>query len=452
MMGLGPLLWLVAGPAAAQLVVSSLLFEDQGFVDDAVANLVAFTLPSTHIMVHVSRGSRADAAKWDGGRVHVASDREETCSSCGMVSRMHAANVRRAASLGLSFSHVALFASSCRLFSGGGFLERHVARHNFSAIQTPGWARTALLGCGAMTPGKRAACERAWDSGYGGAWFDAPSLFGAAPDATWRDDAAAFEREHAVAFATHEGSYYARGAALAFAAWILDESPLGDAAVARAARVPPHLGIALEELLWPTFVLARKKTLGYDGGSAGLSLDVHGGAVDDRGDEQTAKSILALRLGRDRASCGAPASLKRWTCDSSNARARCPVSMRLLACLAAADAAPPPSPAEDQRRVLACAANQSAFFFARAAAKIPIDTKFLNLPECELLRTAEGRPFARGDALLDLAVEVDVWLAGYAADRAERRAALLGGLPDKEPEPPRRRARSRRRGRRQRRS
>ena len=150
----------VAGPAAAQLVVSSLLFEDQGFVDDAVANLVAFTLESTHIMVHVSRGSRADAAKWDGGRVHVASDREETCSSCGMVSRMHAANVRRAASLGLSFSHVALFASSCRLFSGGGFLERHVARHNFSAIQTPGWARTALLGCGAMTPGKRAACER----------------------------------------------------------------------------------------------------------------------------------------------------------------------------------------------------------------------------------------------------------------------------------------------------
>ena len=102
--------------------------------------------------------------------------------------------------------------------------------------------------------------------------------------------------------------------------------------------------------------------------------------------------------------------------------------------------------------MLACAANQSAFFFARAAAKIPIDTKFLNLPECELLRTAEGRPFARGDALLDLAVEVDVWLAGYAADRAERRAALLGGLPDKEPEPPRRRARSRRRARRRRRS
>ena len=421
----------------ARLLVSTLLYEQQAYMDDAVSNLVAFTLPTTTIVVHVSRSATLDAAAWPARRVLVNPSREETCSSCGMVTRQHAANVRFAAFEALvDFSHVALFASSCRLFSGGGVLERHVARHNFSDIQEGrGWAKAAIVGCErGMAKSKVEPCARAWATGYGGDWFDAASLFGDALGAggAWKRDTERYARTHAMAFSTHEGSFYPRAAAVAFAAWLFDESALGDVETARTVHVAPHMGIALEELLWPTFTLARKGVLGYDAATAGASLDVHGGSVDLVNDAQTAKTVLALRLGRDRAHCAAPASFKPWNCLGRNSAPEgdparnCPVSAQLLACLAKADAgARAPARQIDQRRVLDCARGQADFFFADEAAVIPVNTKFLNQPECEIVRAADGQPFARGDPILDLAVEVDVWLSGGDLSRNESRAALL---------------------------
>ena len=145
-MGVVALAWRVRGGG---LLISTLVYESQAYVDDAVENLLAFTLPSTQIVVHLSAGSKATAAAaaWASrARVHVNARPETTCSACGMVTRQHAANVRYAARRNVTFDHVALFASTCRLFAGGGFFERHVATFNFSAAAEPNWAQAALRG------------------------------------------------------------------------------------------------------------------------------------------------------------------------------------------------------------------------------------------------------------------------------------------------------------------
>ena len=153
---------MVTGASGGGLLISSLLYESQATVDHAIGNLLAFTISSTQIVVHLSPGSTASATKWvvSHGRLHLNADPQLTCSACGMVTRQHAANVRYAARvLVLDFDGVALFASTCRLFAGGGFLERHAARHAFSTTATPAWAQAPLTGCARKDGG----CERCWN-------------------------------------------------------------------------------------------------------------------------------------------------------------------------------------------------------------------------------------------------------------------------------------------------
>lgn len=221
-----------------------------------------------------------------------------------------------------------------------------------------------------------------------------------------------------MSFAVHEGSFYSRRAALAFADWLLDSSPLGDAARARTIEVPAHIGLALEEVLWPTFVAARADALGVGGADPGPPLCAHGGAVDDGTDDATARSILALRLGRDRTACGAPAALKRWRCVQP---AQCPVATALLDCLATADRSGGPTVEADQRGVLSCAASSGLLDGGR----LGVDAKART---CALLPAPSGAPFSKLDALLDLAVEVRRWLAARAGLPVEDRPAAAAAL------------------------
>ena len=53
-----------ARPTLSHLLVSSLIYEEQAFADDVVANLLAFTLPSTHAKTQrETRSTRATAPR-----------------------------------------------------------------------------------------------------------------------------------------------------------------------------------------------------------------------------------------------------------------------------------------------------------------------------------------------------------------------------------------------------
>ena len=169
---LGVLCWL---SCRSSLLVSTLLYETPAYVEDAIQNLVAFTLATTEIIVHLSPSSTYvhNESKWARvSRLHMNREPANTCSACGTVTRQHAWNVRYAREvLKLDFSHVAVFASTCRLFAGGGYLERHVTTHNFSSASEPGWAQTALLGCENVhaTPrAARSACHSHFSSSPSG--------------------------------------------------------------------------------------------------------------------------------------------------------------------------------------------------------------------------------------------------------------------------------------------
>ena len=181
------------------LLISVLFFERQSYVDGALRNLLAFTLPTTNVVVHLAADS--DARLRNASRIVVNPERARMCSGCGMVTRQHASNIRFAASMGVAFDHVALLASSSRLFVGGGVLERHVATHGFSAIAD----RARSL--------KELRRNDGFD-GWAGAWWS--SVFNGKPQETH------------LSFAQHEGSFYPRAAALAFADWVLEEGVLGD--------------------------------------------------------------------------------------------------------------------------------------------------------------------------------------------------------------------------------
>ena len=171
---------------------------------------------------------------------------------------------------------------------GGGVLERYVATHGFSAIADRARSLKEL---------------RRYDGfdGWAGAWWS--SVFDGK------------HQETHLSFAQHEGSFYPRAAALAFADWVLEEGVLGDVSKAAAVKVIPHKGQAVEELLWPTFVTNRD--LGYVEKCAGRVFEAHGRR--DYGNPATTDAalfarIIQLRLGRDFEKCPTPVAFKKWNC------------------------------------------------------------------------------------------------------------------------------------------
>ncbi len=351
------------------LLISVLFFEKQSYVDGALRNLLAFTLPTTNVVVHLAAGS--DARLRNASRVVVSPERARMCSSCGMVTRQHASNIRFAASMGVAFEHVALLASSSRLFVGGGVLERYVATHGFSAIADRARSLKEL---------------RRYDGfdGWAGAWWSSISN----------------GTQTHLSFAQHEGSFYPRAAALEFADWVLQDGVLGNVQAAFNIKVIPHKGQAVEELLWPTFVTNRD--LGYRAECAGSVFEAHG--RNNYGPPATTDAalfarIIQLRLGRDFARCPTPVAFKKWNCGEcllhradpglhrtqrkrpaallrsvdplssvdplARCPAACPAATALLGCLAAldsslADASAARRAAEGRRGLAACARRAGA--------------------------------------------------------------------------------------------
>ena len=394
----------------ANVLCSILVFEGQDYVDHALNNLRQFTRASTKIIVHLSKVSSSRVQEIPG-KLWLNPERVETCSGCGSVTRQHAANVVYAAyTLGLDFAHVAIFASTCRLFARG--LEAHVARYEFSRVETPGWVSPVLAGCGTQNArNKNVLCDHETGKlkGWGDGWFDADALFvgGQGP--------------RKAGFSTHEGSFYTRRAALAFAHWLLNETQLGDADVAFQTRVPKHKGIAVEEVLWPTYTLGQGATIGFNASAAGPSLCRHGAQMPTQGDVKTATSIVTMRLGRDRRQCVTPVMFKKWGAGL--------VAQALLDCLAAADAraddgddafeqrSDPTFFANDQRSVLRCVVEQRAVFLdATAPATIGVDLR-RESERCALVRHVDSHagPFNLGDRIISLAAAVHFWLADHDA-------------------------------------
>ena len=285
-------------PPDFALLLSITFYEQRSYVEDAIENVAAFTLPTTRVVVHLSNASSAVAAS-PVGRVLFNDERLRTSGGSGMVTRQHASNVRFAAR-SVAFSHVALLASSSRLFVGGGVLERHVAAHGYSRIDHhSASAPRPFPSVVAGPPASQVPVDARGnpyfkgvhrDSGWSRDWLGGATLF---LNATGR---------HRMSFAFFEGSFYPRAAALAFVDWLLGATKLANPAAAAAMVVPDHQGVAVEELLWPSFVVERAETLGYASETAGVPFEVHGRtranrSVFDR-DDVIIPAILDLRLGK----------------------------------------------------------------------------------------------------------------------------------------------------------
>ena len=141
----GCLLAVLLRDGSAQVLVSSLVYEDGGYALRTLENVLQFTRGDTPVVVHVSAGAKRsdfrDVAAFDGrdGRLRVNPARFATRHGSGTVLLGHVSNALYGASLGLHFRHVLFSSSTSRFFRPG--VERHVSRRGYARVEEATWLR-----------------------------------------------------------------------------------------------------------------------------------------------------------------------------------------------------------------------------------------------------------------------------------------------------------------------
>ena len=141
----GCLLAVLLRDGSAQVLVSSLVYEGNGYALRTLENVLQFTRGDTPVVVHVSAGAKRsdfrDVAAFDGrdGRLRVNPARFATRHGSGTVLLGHVSNALYGASLGLHFRHVLFSSSTSRFFRPG--VERHVSRRGYARVEEATWLR-----------------------------------------------------------------------------------------------------------------------------------------------------------------------------------------------------------------------------------------------------------------------------------------------------------------------
>ena len=135
-MRIAPLL--LAAARAADVLVSTALFEQLDYMEKTLANLVGFTEPRTPIVVHV--GAKVAQKHYESlvrrhasDRVHFNPRRIWTHHATGTILEAHVSNAERAREIALPFDYVVFSASKARLFVRG--LEAYVVANEMTRLK-----------------------------------------------------------------------------------------------------------------------------------------------------------------------------------------------------------------------------------------------------------------------------------------------------------------------------